>query len=112
MVNFNFRLLVANFCLLTGRNFYLTHVDGVQTDELHMCKWMELRLITSDNELSKNLFSSLAIEDIYQISIVQQCKVLENLLETSVLAQCLSHPHDAPRIVREHPSINETLKPF
>ena len=36
---------------------------------------------------------------------LQECKVLEDLLGTSVLAQCLSRPHDAPKIVREHRSI-------
>ena len=59
----------------------------------------------ADNQLSAKLLISLEIKDIYQISIVQECKVLEDLLETSVLAQCLSHPHDAPKIVREHRSI-------
>ena len=39
------------------------------------------------------------------ISIVQQCKLLEVSLGTSVLAQCLSDPLDAPRIVKEHRSI-------
>ena len=33
------------------------------------------KLMTSDNQISAKLFSSLAIEDIYQISIVQQCKL-------------------------------------
>ena len=63
------------------------------------------KLMTSDNQISAKLFSSLVIEDIYQISIVQQCKLLEVSLGTSVLARCLSDPLNAPRIVKEHRSI-------
>ena len=41
--------------------------------------------MTSDNQLSAKLFSSVAIEDIYQTSIVQQCKLLDNPLGISAI---------------------------
>ena len=47
------------------------------------------------------MFSSLAIDDIYDISIIQQCRMLESELDTCVLAKCLSDPENAPNIVKK-----------
>ena len=50
--------------------------------------------------MSFRIFISLAIEDIYNISVVQQCKMLEATLATDIVDQCLSNPNNAPEIVR------------
>ena len=51
--------------------------------------------------ISQRVFSSLAIDDIYDISIIQQCRMLESELDTCVLAKCLSDPENAPNIVKK-----------
>ncbi len=59
------------------------------------------KLLTTPNDsISKRIFSSLAIVDIYSSSIVQQCRMLESTLGTHILAQCLQHPQEAASIVR------------
>ena len=45
--------------------------------------------------MSSQIFVSLAIDDIYSISIVQQCRFLEASLATNVVGQCLLSPGDA-----------------
>ena len=50
--------------------------------------------------ISRRVFSSLAMENIYETSIVQQCRMLEANLGTCVLAKCLSDPEGAPDIIR------------
>ena len=50
--------------------------------------------------MSSRIFISLAIEDIYNISVVQQCKMLEATLATNIMDQCLSNPNNAPEIVQ------------
>ena len=47
--------------------------------------------------MSSRIFISLAIEDIYYISVVQQCKMLEATLATDIVD--LSNPNNAPEIV-------------
>ena len=64
--------------------------------------YLSMLMTKSDSQASAELFSSPATEYIFQISILQQHKILEELLRTSVLAHCLSHLHDVPRTVREH----------
>ena len=49
--------------------------------------------------MSSRIFISLVIEDI-NISVVQQCKMLEATLATDIVDQCLSNPNNAPEIVR------------
>ena len=50
--------------------------------------------------ISRRVFSSLAMENIYETFIVQQCRMLEANLGTCVLAKCLSDPEGAPDIIR------------
>ena len=52
--------------------------------------------------MSSRIFISLAIDDVYNISIVQQCKMLEASLATDVVEQCLATPDYAPKIVRDN----------
>ena len=54
----------------------------------------------SKDIISWRVFSSLATDDIYETSIVQQCRMLESRLDTSVLAKCLSDPVNAPDILK------------
>ena len=50
--------------------------------------------------MSSHIFISLAIEDIYNISVVQQCNMLEATLATDIVDQCFSNSNNAPEIVR------------
>ena len=63
-----------------------------------------LSKLLSGNEdtISRRIFTSLAMENIYKTSIVQQCRMLEANLDTCVLAKCLSDPVNARYIVREN----------
>ena len=54
----------------------------------------------SKDTISRRVFTSLAMENIYEISIVQQCRMLEANICTSILAKCLSDPENAPKIVK------------
>ena len=57
-------------------------------------------LAMPDDTISKRIFTSLAIVDVYNSSIVQQCRMLESDLGTHFLAQCLVHPQEASSIVK------------
>ena len=59
-------------------------------------------LSNNGDTMSSRIFTSLAIEDVYSISIVQQCKMLEATLSTDVVNQCLSTPDCAPAIVHSN----------
>ena len=50
--------------------------------------------------MSSRIFISLAIEDIYNISVVQQCEMLEATLATNIMDQCLSNPNNATEVVQ------------
>ena len=66
------------------------------------------RLLSNSNEvelISKEIFSSLAAVDVYNVSIIQQCCMLEASLGTSVLERCLNEPCEASAIVAEQKSI-------
>ena len=52
--------------------------------------------------ISRRIFTSLAMENVFETSIVQQCKMLEANLSTCILVKCLSHPENAPGIVRSN----------
>ena len=52
--------------------------------------------------ISRRIFTSLAMENVFETSIVQQCKMLEANLSTCILAKCLSDPENAPGIVRSN----------
>ena len=58
------------------------------------------KLLTNSNDsMSSRIFTTLAMEDVYSISIVQQCKMLEAPLGTDLTSQCLSNPDDAVSII-------------
>ena len=61
------------------------------------------KLLSNCNDtMSSRIFISLAIDDVYNISIIQQCKMLEASLATDVVDQCLTTPDCAPKIVRDN----------
>ena len=57
-------------------------------------------LSSTDDKISSRIFTSLAIVNVYNIGLVQQCRMLEAEASTNVLAQCLENPTDAPAIVK------------
>ena len=77
-------------------------------------KWPSFRLLVlvrklsylakllSDNSncTSSRVFRSLASENLFDISLVQQCKELELLFGTDVLEQCLLSPDEAVSIIQ------------
>ena len=52
--------------------------------------------------ISRRIFTSLAMENVFETSIVQQCKMLEANLNTCILVKCLCDPENAPGIVRSN----------
>ena len=52
--------------------------------------------------ISRRIFTFLAMENVFETSIVQQCKMLEANLSTCILAKCLSDPENATGIVRSN----------
>ena len=61
------------------------------------------KLLCSINDsISTRVFNSLAIDDVYDSSIVQQCRMLESVLGTDVLACCLTNPDFAGDIVKSN----------
>ena len=52
------------------------------------------------DNLCSRTFVSMAIEDIYNTSIIQQCRMLESQLGTDIVAQCLRDPDNAISFVR------------
>ena len=52
--------------------------------------------------ITTRVFNSLAIDDVYDSSIIQQCRMLESALGTDVLACCLSNPESAVDIVKSN----------
>ena len=57
-------------------------------------------LANTDDIISSRIFTSLAIVDVYNVGIVQQCQMLESDLNTNVLSLCLKNPEDAPATVK------------
>lgn len=61
------------------------------------------KLLSSKNDsISTRVFNSLAIDDVYDSSIVQQCRMLESALGTDVLACCLLNPDSAVDSVKRN----------
>ena len=57
------------------------------------------KLLEEDDSLSSQVFRTLASDDVYEISLVQQCHFLEQQIGTSYLQQCLENPSEAHSIV-------------
>ena len=59
-----------------------------------------LAKLLANDIISSRIFTSLAIVDVYNVGIVEQCQMLDSKLNTNVLALCLKNPEDAPAIVK------------
>ena len=55
------------------------------------------------------MFNTVAVENVYNCSIVQQCRMLEAILGTSVLAKCLNDPVNAPQFTRKQKEAAEEI---
>ena len=61
------------------------------------------KLLASEKDtISCRMLNSVAMENVYDCSIVQQCRMLEVQLGTTVLGDCLSNPTDAIQIVKDN----------
>jgi exonuclease III len=61
------------------------------------------KLLSKDHprKLSTRIFTSLSISDPFQVSLIQQCRMLESIIGTSILKDCLEDPENAIFIVRQ-----------
>ena len=60
------------------------------------------KLIHSDGvKLSSRVFHTLAAENVYKISLAEQCQFLESELGTTFTAKCLNDPENSSSIVAE-----------
>ena len=62
---------------------------------LRKLKFLCKLLCPKKDTLSSRTFSSLAIDDVYNTSIVQQCLMLESYINTTCTAQCLKDPDNS-----------------
>ena len=58
-------------------------------------KYLSKLLSSDEDTISTRIFNSVAMEDVYNCSIIQQCRMLEAHLGTNVLAMCLNDPSNA-----------------
>ena len=92
-------------CLLEGKRDFHENLDqrkfpAIQYGILiHKLTFLAKLLASIDDIISSGIFTSLAIMDVYNVGIVQQCQMLDSKLNTNVLALCLKNPEDAPAIV-------------
>ena len=59
------------------------------------------RVLVNDDNISSRVFRTLASDDVYEISLVQQCRFLESFFGTNFLQLCLHNPPDALSIVHD-----------
>ena len=59
------------------------------------------KLLERDDVFSSRVFRTLASTNVYEISLIQQCHVLEQQIGTGFLQLCLQNPTNASSIVHE-----------
>ena len=59
------------------------------------------KLLDGCDSLSAQVFRTLACDDVYNVSLVQQCRSLEQLFGTNFLQLCLGNPSEACSIVNK-----------
>ena len=59
------------------------------------------KLLDGCDSLSAQVFRALACDDVYNVSLVQQCRSLEQLFGTNHLQLCLGNPSEARSIVNK-----------
>ena len=67
---------------------------------LRKLSFLSKLLSSTADTLSTRIFTTFSMNDIYSLSIVQQCRMLEAPLATDVVNQCLSDPPNARSIVK------------
>ena len=101
-----FSLFVIIKLIITKQNF--KKINYYWVNEAPRCKTlcavrMCLKSVARMHNLLTNgmtrIFNSVAMEDVYNCSIIQQCRMLEAHLGTSVLAMCLNDPSNAVQTV-------------
>ena len=76
------------------------HWPSVSTRVLiRKLKYLSKLLSSDEDTISTRIFNSVAMEDVYNCSIIQQCRMLEAHLGTSVLAMCLNDPSNVVQTV-------------
>ena len=76
------------------------HSPSVATQILNRkLTFLSKLLSSSEDTLSSRVFKTLAMEDAYSISIVQQCRMLESTLGTNVVTACLKKTDAVSSIV-------------
>ena len=72
------------------------HWPSVSTRvHIRKLKYLSKLLLSDEDTISTRIFNSVAMEDVYNCSIIQQCRMLEAHLGTSFLAMCLNNPSNA-----------------
>ena len=69
-----------------------------------LCRKLTLlaKLLVDDDCVSSQVFRTLASDDVYEISIIQQCHFLEHQIGTSYLQCCLQDPHMHTQLFVRH----------
>ena len=81
---------------------------GLQWPKLYTCilirklTFLAMLLANTEDIISNciKFFTSLAIIDVYNVGIIQQCQMLESELNIDALAMCMKNPQDAPAIIK------------
>jgi len=58
------------------------------------------KLLSTASSSSSRVFISATISDPLNVSLIQQCRMLESVVGVSIVDECLRSPDDAPYIVR------------
>ena len=56
-------------------------------------------LSNTEDNMSSRIFTTMAMDDVYSITIVQQCKMLEAPLSMNITIQCFQCPSESAAIV-------------
>ena len=59
------------------------------------------KLLSSESGISTQVFRSLSTNNVYESSLVQQCRLLEQHFDTNYLGVCLENSTDAARAIQE-----------
>ena len=57
-------------------------------------------LSNTEDNMNSRIFTTMAMDDVYSITIVQQCIMLKALLSMNITIQCLQCPSESVAIIR------------
>ena len=66
---------------------------------LRKIKYLAKLLIGGSKSISSRVFVSATIADPVNVSLIQQCKMLESIIGVSLVNQCLHSPDDALHLI-------------